>query len=105
MEIHKKFHAILCRTLTNLSRCFHITVSAAVTISKTSGLAGIAYWLNHHYEIAPEDAITKHDAITVHLKEWVDKQYEDGRQTVITTREMEAAVHAYVAEHETKGIS
>ena len=78
---------------------------AAVTISKTSGLAGIAYWLNHHYEIAAEDAIAKHDPITLHLKEWVDKQYEDGRQTVITTREMEAAVHAYVAEHETKGIS
>lgn len=76
---------------------------AAVSISKTSGTAGIAYWLNTHYHRLPDREIGKAHPMVLHLKDWVDAQYADGRQTVISTAELEAAVEAYLAAHETEG--
>ncbi len=76
---------------------------AAVNISQTSGLAGIAYWVNHYYELTGDRAIDKHHPLTAYIKDWVDRQYADGRQTVISTREMKSAVKAYFAEHNEKG--
>ena len=68
--------------------------SPSVQISKTSGLAGIAYWINEAYHL-PEDAqISKHDPLVCSLKEWVDRQYEDGRQTVLSNKELEDRIEA-----------
>ncbi len=63
---------------------------ASVLVSKTSGLAGIAYWLNEHYRLKGADAFTKRDPLVIAMKEWVDKEYEDGRQTALSTGELEA---------------
>ncbi len=65
---------------------------AAVTISKTSGLAGIAYWINQNYRLSGDDQIKKHDPLVADLKDWVDKEYEDGRQTVLANSELEAKI-------------
>lgn len=65
---------------------------AAVTISKTSGLAGIAYWINQNYKLSGADLVSKRDVLVVQLKEWVDEQYEDGRQTSISTDELEEKI-------------
>ena len=65
---------------------------AAVTISKTSGLAGIAYWINQNYRLSSDDQIKKHDPLVADLKDWVDKEYEDGRQTVLANSELEAKI-------------
>ena len=65
---------------------------AAVTISKTSGLAGIAYWINQNYRLSCDDQIKKHDPLVADLKDWVDKEYEDGRQTVLANSELEAKI-------------
>ena len=62
---------------------------AAVSIGKTSGLAGIAYWINHHYSLKGESVIDKKDPIVIKLKEWVDSEYEQGRQTAISNSELE----------------
>ena len=62
---------------------------AAVLISKTSGLAGIAYWINEHYNLSGNEAVGKKDPIVIAMKEWVDKEYEGGRQTALTTHELE----------------
>ena len=51
---------------------------ASVAISKTSGLAGIAYWINTNYRLSCEKAIDKRDPLVIAIKEWVDKEYEDG---------------------------
>ena len=59
-----------------------------VQISKTSGLAGIAYWINQTYRLEDDDKLDKKSPLVVALKEWVDTQYEDGRQTVMTDREL-----------------
>ncbi len=65
---------------------------ASVMISKTSGLAGIAYWINQNYNLKGDKAIGKRDALVLKLKEWIDKEYEDGRQTSLTADEVEKKI-------------
>ena len=63
---------------------------AIVEISKTSGLAGIAYWVNSNYKTVDGSEVSKHDPVIQTMKDWVDKDYEDGRQTVMTDKELDA---------------
>ena len=65
---------------------------AAVQISKTSGLAGIAYWINGFYGLEGADAVTKRDELVVRMKELIDAEYEDGRQTVMTDKELDEMI-------------
>ena len=62
---------------------------ASVSISKTSGLAGIAYWINNNYHLTGEKAYSKRDPLVAAMKEWVDREYEDGRQTALSNSEIE----------------
>ena len=66
--------------------------SASVLIGKASGLAGIAYWINENYRLAPSEAIDKRDPLVIALKEWIDKEYEDGRQTNLSNYELEEKI-------------
>lgn len=61
-------------------------------MNKNSGLAGVAYWLNQTLKLTGDEKLDKNDPRTVILKEWVDKQYSDGRMTFISEEEMEAAL-------------
>ncbi len=61
---------------------------AGVTISETSGLAGIAYWINEHLDLGPGEEFSKNDPIVVRIKEWVDSEYDKGRTTNISNREL-----------------
>ncbi len=65
---------------------------ARVEISKTSGLAGIAYWINCNYNLAADQEIAKNDPLVIELKKWVDEQYEQERQTVMSTIELEEKI-------------
>ena len=56
-----------------------------VSITQTSGQAGIAMWLSNYLK---ED-IDKNDQRVVKLKEWVDAQYDGGRITTIGFEELE----------------
>ena len=67
-------------------------VPAAVSISNTSGLAGIAYWINTHYSLPEKDAISKKDELVVKMKEEIDKFYTDGRVTIMTDEELESLI-------------
>lgn len=62
---------------------------ASVSISKTSGLAGIAYWINNNYRLNGDKAIDKKHPLVNALKDWVDKEYDDGRQTALSDIELE----------------
>ena len=62
---------------------------ATVQISKTSGLAGIAYWINVHYGLQGDRQVKKDDPLVVAVKQWTDGLYEDGRQTVMSHGELE----------------
>ena len=65
---------------------------ATVEISKTSGLAGIAYWINKTYRLPEDKQLGKNDPLVVALKQWVDGLYEDGRQTIISYKEMQEKI-------------
>jgi len=62
---------------------------AEVSISNTSGLAGIAYWINKHYKLPPEKQVGKQDWIVQEIKTKIDALYEDGRTTVMGEDELE----------------
>lgn len=63
-----------------------------VAISNTSGLAGIAHWINSYYKLRDENLIDKSNPVVGEVKTWVDREYEDGRVTVITDEEIINAV-------------
>lgn len=63
-----------------------------VAVSKTSGAAGIAYWLNEHYGLEGIDKLTKDNPVVTEIKEWVDEIYADGRTTSLATVELENKV-------------
>ena len=65
---------------------------ATVQISKTSGLAGIAYWINQTYGLPQEQQLEKTDPLVVALKAWVDQEYESERQTMISSKELQAQI-------------
>ncbi len=66
--------------------------SASVMLGKTSGLAGIAYWINETYRLTESEKIEKKDPLVVALKAWIDKEYEDGRQTTLANHEVEEKI-------------
>ena len=61
---------------------------AEVAISNTSGLAGIAYWINKHYNLPDFRKVTKQDDIVIKVKEHIDNLYEDGRTTLLGDDEL-----------------
>ncbi len=61
---------------------------AEVAISNTSGLAGIAYWINKHYNLPEWRKVTKSDEIVKKTKEAIDKLYADGRTTLMGDDEL-----------------
>ena len=63
-----------------------------VMIGKASGLAGIAYWINDRYRLSGTEAVSKKDSLVIALKEWIDKEYEDGRQTSLSAHELEEKI-------------
>ncbi|MBQ8404588.1 MAG: 2-isopropylmalate synthase [Clostridia bacterium] len=73
-------------------------VPASVSVSKTSGLAGIAYWLNKHYKFTGDEVVTKRDEIVVKMKEAIDKLYAEGRITLMTDPELEEMFVSLSAE-------
>ena len=74
-----------------------------VSVSKTSGAAGIAYWINEHFHLKDEDKYTKDSPLVVKLKEWVDMIYEGGRTTVLSTGEIEQKILEITDINERKG--
>ncbi|MDY6038557.1 MAG: 2-isopropylmalate synthase [Eubacterium sp.] len=63
-----------------------------ITVSKTSGLAGIAYWINQHYHLSGSEAVSKDSDIVKQLKVWVDEMYADNRTTSLSNGELEEKI-------------
>lgn len=57
-------------------------------VSNTSGLAGIAHWINTYYKLPPEKHVDKNSKLVVRIKGEVDAEYESGRVTVMTNQEL-----------------
>jgi len=69
-----------------------------VVIDEHSGSAGIAAWLNGYFSIKGEMAIDKKDERVALIKQWVEKEYENGRTTVIGDSEMESLARQFFPE-------
>ena len=59
-----------------------------VAIDSHSGLAGIAFWINAYFNLPDKKKIDKRDPIVVAIKEEIDKEYLEGRNTVISDEEV-----------------
>ena len=57
-------------------------------VSNTSGLAGIAHWINTFYRLKAEEQLDKNCDLVRALKVWVDEEYLSGRVTVLTDEEL-----------------
>ena len=69
-----------------------------VAVSNTSGTAGIGYWINAWYKLPEERRVDKSSPLVIKMKEWVDKEYEDGRVTVLTDNELVAKIDSVCEE-------
>ena len=63
-----------------------------VSINNASGLAGIAYWINSYYDLEGDDMISKGDELVARVKQLVDMQYAEGRNTVMGDDELDTLV-------------
>ena len=59
-----------------------------VSINNTSGLAGIAYWINEYFELSDEHKIQKNHPVVAKIKELVDKEYQNGRCSIMGDDEL-----------------
>lgn len=75
---------------------------ANVSVSATSGLAGIAFWINNHYNLMGDHMVTKQSPLVEEAKEIIDRLYADGRTTVMSTEELETLIEELTAGHFTR---
>lgn len=73
-------------TKTILNRAPH------VSISNTSGLAGIAFWINDFYEVPEGQKLDKNDPIVVEIKRIIDEQFDAGRNSIMGDDELDELV-------------
>ena len=57
-------------------------------VSNTSGLAGIAQWMNTYYRLDEAHHVNKTSPLVHEVKKWVDAEYAGGRVTVLTDEEL-----------------
>lgn len=69
-----------------------------VAVSSTSGLAGIALWINNYYRLPEDKTVSKNHPCVAKIKEWIDNEYENGRVTVISDEELVSLMEVYGKE-------
>lgn len=69
-----------------------------VSISNTSGAAGIAFWINAYYGLPSEYAVDKNDEVVKFIKAMVDDEYAGGRNTIMGDDELDTMVRLYDVE-------
>ncbi len=67
-----------------------------VAITKTSGLAGLVFWINGHLNLEGEEKVQKSNPDIKKIYEWVMEQYRNGRIIPISDAEMMDLVERYL---------
>ena len=70
-----------------------------VAITNMSGLAGITFWLNTQLPTTKGKKVEKSSPGVAKIKEWVDDQFANGRQNIISDDEMLDLVKKYLPEY------
>lgn len=60
-----------------------------VAVGQHSGAAGITHWINNYFNLSKELELKKNDEIVNKIKGLVDKEFSDGRTTVLGDEELE----------------
>lgn len=60
-----------------------------VSVTNTSGVAGVAFWVNQYNKKLGLPAVSKNDPVVVKIYSWVCEQYDQGRITMISDEELE----------------
>ncbi len=71
---------------------------AYVMVDTHSGLAGIAHWMNNYFRLSGEMAMDKKSGLVQKIKDLVDVQYANGRNTVMGDGELEDMVRVLEPE-------
>ncbi|MEG1805821.1 MAG: 2-isopropylmalate synthase, partial [Clostridia bacterium] len=66
-----------------------------IAITNTSGLAGIAYWIDDFYDLKGENKIEKNDELVLKLKNAVDEEYNNGRTSSISDSELDTYIRNF----------
>lgn len=69
-----------------------------VAVSEYSGIAGLTFWINQYFNLKGQERLDKKDPRLQPLKEWVDNQYKEGRDTVLGDEELEEAMKTVTPE-------
>ncbi|MGV8979965.1 2-isopropylmalate synthase [Clostridium sp.] len=69
-----------------------------VAVNEHSGHAGITAWINTYFRLKETDKIDKKDPRIQIIKEWVDEQYMEGRNTVMKSDELEVIAEQVMPE-------
>jgi isopropylmalate/homocitrate/citramalate synthase len=67
-----------------------------VAVDKTSGTAGVAWWINSYLHLRRERQVEKRAPEVIEIAKWVDEQYRDGRTTSISDEEMTVQARAHL---------
>ncbi len=70
-----------------------------VAITDKSGLAGISHWFNSQPEIINVRRVSKLHPGIAKMNKWIQQQYEEGRVTCISNKEMEKLAKKYLPEY------
>ena len=57
-------------------------------VSNTSGLAGIAHWINTYFRLKEDEQVSKTSELVHEVKKWGDEEYAGGSVTVLTDAEL-----------------
>ena len=69
-----------------------------VAVDKTSGTAGVAWWINSYFKLRGATQVSKQADGVRKITEWVDHQYSAGRNTSISDEELAALVRLHLPE-------
>lgn len=67
-----------------------------VAVNEYSGLAGIAVWINAYLKLSDIDKIKKNDKRIIPIKNWIDKEYDNGRTANIKNEELKELVFKFI---------
>ncbi|WMJ78221.1 MULTISPECIES: 2-isopropylmalate synthase [unclassified Sedimentibacter] len=70
-----------------------------VAINSYSGISSIAYWINSYFGLEGSEKMQKNDPRLIPLKNKIDEEYERGRTTNISAKEMIVMSNVYVFDN------
>ncbi|MBW1709552.1 MAG: histone-lysine N-methyltransferase [Deltaproteobacteria bacterium] len=73
--------------------------SPSIIITDKSGAAGVTYWINQRLVREVDEKVDKRHPGITKIVRWIQKQYDEGRITSISTREMEKLARRYLPDY------